>query len=48
MDLDVSDFVVDEREVHEIRWFTKEEALAELKESPEEFLHNMEERVRGF
>jgi len=48
LDWDIDDFKIDEREVHEIKWFTKEEALNELKNKPEEFLHNMENRIKDF
>ena len=48
VDWESDKFKVDKNEVHEIKWFTKEEALKELRDKPDEFLHNMEERIQGF
>jgi isopentenyldiphosphate isomerase len=38
IDKEISEFKIDKNEVHEVKWFTREEILQGLKNNPEEFL----------
>ena len=45
IDRDISEFKVQKDEVAEIKWFTPEELIKELKEHPDDFLKGIHERM---
>jgi isopentenyldiphosphate isomerase len=48
IDKKLEEFKIQESEVEQIKWFTKEELLKELKESPDKFLISIKECVEFF
>ena len=48
VDKKIEEFTIQEEEVEQIKWFTKEELLNELKNNPEKFLKAIPECVRFF
>lgn len=46
LDKDISEFKIQEHEVAEIKWFTKEQLKKELVEHPEDFLKGIHERMK--
>jgi len=48
LDKGIEEFSIEEDEIEEIRWFTKEEFLEELKQKPDEFLVKMKDYVEMF
>jgi len=48
MDKEANEFKIQEDEVEEVKWFTKEELIKRLNVSPEEFLPSMKEYLELF
>jgi len=48
LDKDISEFKIQENEVEEIKWWTKEELLKELNDRPEDFLPKMKQYLELF
>jgi len=46
-DIDAKDIVFDKKEVAEVKWFTKEELLQRIKESPKDFAGTVQAWVKG-
>ncbi|PIR41330.1 MAG: hypothetical protein COV31_01745 [Candidatus Yanofskybacteria bacterium CG10_big_fil_rev_8_21_14_0_10_46_23] len=42
-DKDIEDMKIDEEEVEEVRWITKEQLIKEIEKNPEEFISSMDE-----
>ena len=47
VDIDAKDIVFDKVEVAEVKWFTKEELLQRIKESPKDFAGTVQAWVKG-
>ncbi len=48
LDRDITDFKIQKDEVAEIKWFSKEELIKDLKEKPDDFLGSMQRYVHLF
>jgi len=46
LDKDISEFKIQENEVAEIKWFTREELKKELAEHPDDFLKGIHDRMK--
>ncbi|MFA6301101.1 MAG: NUDIX domain-containing protein [Candidatus Paceibacterota bacterium] len=46
IDKDISEFEIQEEEVAEIKWFTKEQLKKELTEHPDDFLKSIHDRMK--
>lgn len=47
-DKKAEDFVIDKKEVEQVKWFKKDDLLKQIEENPEKFIRSLPKRIKDF